>query len=276
MAGAHRHYAVVLFCVERIEPELFPFVWKLEVGDDPALLEPFVDESEETGPRCSGRVDVPREPGIHERLLLLGVTSVIPSLRLEMSNSARRRHAVLADHDRHLAVMRDELAQIPEIVAWTLWRACAQVSRVDHHELRVVWVGVVRGEHAGGERACRAHLERVESDGIVVVFLRFLHDLLAARTQQPDFLGHARLRRMSQGIERGPIRVRNGPLRVVAVHLERHHVITLLGEPGLERIPIADRDVLAGVARLAWVEGVVSHHRVRLPLPAGDVAERPR
>ena len=80
---------------------------------------------------------------------------------------------------------------------------------------------------------------------------------------------------MRQGVQRRPIRVRDWPLRVIAVHLERREVIALFGKPRLERIAGGDGDVSAAIARFVRLKGVVRHDRVRLPLSPDDVAKRP-
>ncbi|HCU10966.1 MAG TPA: hypothetical protein DGB72_02445 [Gemmatimonadetes bacterium] len=161
---------------------------------------------------------------------------MIPALRLEVPNAARGRHAVLADHDRHVAVMCDELPQIAEVVARALGRPSFQVSGIDQEKIGIVRVRVVGGEHAGRKRRRRTHSYCIKSNGVVVVLLGHFDDLLAPRLEHRNLLSLRGLGRVHQRIERRPVRVGNRALRVVLPHLEAHQVITLLGKPRLERI----------------------------------------
>jgi len=85
--GPHRDDAVVLLGVEWVEPEPIAFGWMLEVDHRPVLLEPFVDEREESRPRGARGVDVARQPRVDLGLLLLGVATVVPALWLQVRDT---------------------------------------------------------------------------------------------------------------------------------------------------------------------------------------------
>ena len=86
---AHRDDAIVLLSVERIEPEAVALDGNLEIDDGPVLLEPFVYQGEQSGARGACLVDLARQPGVDLGLFLLGVSTVAPSLRLDMRDSPR-------------------------------------------------------------------------------------------------------------------------------------------------------------------------------------------
>ena len=88
-SGSHRDYTVILFCVERIEPKPLAVERVFEVDHDPVLLEPLVNQLEQSRARCARFVDVPGQTRVDRRLLLVRQPAVIPSLGLEMTDAAR-------------------------------------------------------------------------------------------------------------------------------------------------------------------------------------------
>src|SRR5207248_1601311 len=111
-AGAHRDYAVILLSIKRVEPELLAIERSLKIDHDPVFLEPFVDQLEQSGARGARFVDVTGQARVDRGLLLFGQTAVIPSLRLEMPDAARRRNSVFTDDHGHVAVARHQVSMV--------------------------------------------------------------------------------------------------------------------------------------------------------------------
>src|SRR5450756_182847 len=133
-------------------------------------------------------------------------------------------------------MMRDELAQVAEVVARALGRTGLQITWIDQEKVGIVRIRVVGSEHTGRKRSRRAHLHCIETHGVIVVLLGLFYKPLATRAEHRDLLSHGGLGRVYQRIESRPIRVGDGTLRIVLLHLEAHEVITLFGKPRLERI----------------------------------------
>ena len=217
---------------------------------------------------CKARVDC--------RLLLLRMATVIPALRLHVRDAARRGDAIFADHHGHIAVMRNELAKVAEVVTRSLGRPGPPVARIDVEKIGIVGIRVIGGEYSGCKRRCRFHPHGVESNRIVVVLLGLLRWPLFAGAEERQFLLLRRLGGMRERVERGPVGVGDGPLRVVALHLVPGEVVALLGEPCFNRVSLRQGDVRSAIAGAVRTQRVVRDHRIRLPFPADDVPEGPR
>ena len=98
-----------------------------------------------------------------------------------------------------------------------------------------------RGEDAGGIRRRGPNERGVETDRVVIVLLWRLGDDLVAYPADRVLLRERTLRRVDERIERRPIRVREGPLLVVDVHLVADHRLRHRRQPRVNGVAALHR-----------------------------------
>jgi hypothetical protein len=116
----------------------------------PIFLEPFVQPGEYDSAGGARLSNLPCQSCVDRSHPSLVVSSVAPPLRMQMCHAPAGWYPILRDYRGNTAVMCDELLEISEVARGTLGRPGLPVSGIEHHEIRVVGIGVVAGKPPGG------------------------------------------------------------------------------------------------------------------------------